>query len=64
MPAYGEVPEMEESTWDNKPVVISDLQRLEKVYPDEAAFFRGVWGDNTTGGTILQADQSGIHCCG
>ena len=24
----------------NKPVVISDLQRLEKVYPDEAAFFR------------------------
>lgn len=23
----------------NKPVVISDLQRLEKVYPDEAAFF-------------------------
>lgn len=24
----------------NKPVVISDLQRLENVYPDEAAFFR------------------------
>ena len=24
----------------NKPVVISDLQRLEKVYPDEATFFR------------------------
>ena len=24
----------------NKPVVISDLQRLEKVYPDEAAFVR------------------------
>ena len=24
----------------NKPVMISDLQRLEKVYPDEAAFFR------------------------
>ena len=24
----------------NKPVVISDLQRIEKVYPDEAAFFR------------------------
>ena len=24
----------------NKPVVISDLQRLEEVYPDEAAFFR------------------------
>ena len=24
----------------NKPVVISDLQRLEKVYPDETAFFR------------------------
>lgn len=24
----------------NKAVVISDLQRLEKVYPDEAAFFR------------------------
>ena len=24
----------------NKPVMISDLQRLERVYPDEAAFFR------------------------
>ncbi len=24
----------------NKPVVISDLQRLENIYPDEAAFFR------------------------
>ena len=24
----------------NKPVVISDLQRLENVYPDEATFFR------------------------
>ena len=33
----------------NNPVVISDLQRLEKVYPDEAAFFREY------GGTTLLA---------
>ena len=36
----------------NKPVVISDLQRLEKVYPDEAAFFREY------GVTTLLADHS------
>ena len=33
-------PRWREALRANKPVVISDLQRLEKVYPDEAAFFR------------------------
>lgn len=37
----------------NKPVVISDLQRLEKVYPDEAAFF---WEYGVT--TLLAAPFS------
>ncbi len=33
-------PRWRKSLRANKPVVISDLQRLENVYPDEAAFFR------------------------
>ena len=33
-------PRWRKSLRANKPVVISDLQRLEKIYPDEAAFFQ------------------------
>jgi len=33
-------PRWRKSLRTNKPVVISDLQRLEKIYPDEAAFFQ------------------------